>query len=110
MRRDAALAASAAASRAQVAAAPAAERPPLPPEYRFSWRRLPRDIKLIAVGLILVLLLGLGWLFVPWRPTPIPPLLGWSEPTSGRKPTPPPKAKPRPANKKAGKKKGWFPW
>ena len=100
MRREAAL------------AAPVADRPlrptpplgtmatpavPLPAQYRFSWRALPRDVKLIAVGLVLVLLAGIGWLFVPWRPKPIVPLLGWSELTpSKRRPTPPPRKSPEP--------------
>jgi hypothetical protein len=106
MRREAALAAPLAQRRGPAAPVPEAAKARLPPEYRFSWRRLPRDVKLMAVGLIAVLLLGLGWLFVPWRPTPVPPLLGWSEPTSGRKP-PPPKASPRPRGQK---KKGWLPW
>ncbi len=82
---------------------------PVPPQYRFSWRTLPRDVKLLAVGIILVLLSGIGWLFVPWRPKPIVPLLGWSEPTSSRPlPTPPPRKSPAPPPSPSGKK-GWQP-
>ena len=83
---------------------------PVPPQYRFSWRGLPRDLKLLAIGLVLVLVGGVAWLFVPWRPKPVVPLLGWSEPVSGQaRPTPPPRTHPAPAPSPKAKK-GWLPW
>lgn len=110
MTRRAALAAaqSAAPGTAASAAGAGAQAPSL---YRFSWRALPREIKLMAVGLVVVLLLGLGWLFVvPYRPKPIVPLLGWSEPTSPRKERPTPTPSPRTPGQPAPRKKGWLPW
>jgi hypothetical protein len=111
MTRSAALAAATAAPAAsgragQALAGPPgkASRPaPIPAAYRFSWRSLPRDVKFMAIGLVLVLVVGLGWLvFVPFRPKPIIPVLGWSEPTGPRKPIPTPTPRPRPAKKKRG--------
>jgi hypothetical protein len=108
MQRQAALAEAAAKKRAVMPGSAPATRPPVPAPYRFSWRSLPRDIKLMAIGLVVVLLAGLGWLFVPRRANPITPLLGWSEPTSPRKVVPPtPRPTPTPVGKK---KKGWLPW
>jgi hypothetical protein len=112
MRREAALAAPV-ADRSPRAAPPlgtmATPKVPVPAIYRFSWRALPRDLKLLAIGLVLVVVGSIAWLFVPWHPKPIVPLLGWSEPTSSRPlPTPPPR-KPEPSPSPAGKK-GWLPW
>jgi hypothetical protein len=115
--REAALAA--AAHLPPTPAAPAAGRRPRPASpYRFSWASLPGEIKLMVVGLGLVLLAGIAFLvFVPSRPQPIVPLLGWSEPTSSR-PKPSPTAAPR-AGRRARNpspspspepKKGWLPW
>ena len=83
---------------------------PLPPQSRFSWRGLPTDLKLLAIGLILVLVGSIGWLFVPRRPAPMVPLLGWSEPLSSQgRPTPPPRTSPAPSPSPSAKK-GWLPW
>ena len=83
---------------------------PVPALYRFSWHSLPRDLKFLAIGLVLVLVGGVAFLFVPWRPKPTVPLLGWSEPVSGQpRPTPPPRKSPAPAASPAPKK-GWLPW
>ena len=97
---------------------PTAPRP-LPDAYRFSWRSLPRDIKMLAISFIVVMLAGIAWLFTPWRPKPIAPLLGWSEPTAA--PTPRPTATPRPTPTRRpppgqnpsptpSPKKGFWPW
>jgi hypothetical protein len=97
-----------------VAARAAAPKQRLPSRYRFSWRALPRDLKLLSVGVVAVLLLGLGFLFVPrvpWQSKPAPPLLGWSEPQVPR-PTPTPragKARPTPSPT-AAQKKSWWPF
>jgi hypothetical protein len=116
------------ASREEALAAPApsapvrrSPRPPLPPSYRFSWRALPRDLKFLAVVVVLVVLGGLVTLFaprVPWQSKPVPPLLGWSEPPSPRpKPTPTaraarvrpsPRASPSPSP--GTEKKSWWPF
>jgi hypothetical protein len=91
-------------------AASSGPRAPVPSLHRFSWRGLPRELKLMAVGLAVVLLLGLGWVFmVPYRPQPIVPLLGWSEPTSPR-PRPTPSPSPRGSGQPKPEKKGWLPW
>ena len=83
---------------------------PVAPQYRFSWRGLPRDIKVLAISLVIVLVCGLAWLFVPSRPKAMVPLLGWSEPlASPRGATPPPRKGPQPSPSPSGKK-GWLPW
>ncbi len=112
MTRGAALAAAASPAPGSAGgAASSGPRAPVPSLYRFSWRGLPGEIKLMAVGLVVVLLLGLGWLvLVPWRPKPIVPLLGWSEPTSRRNPSPAPLPSPRPPGQPKPQKKGWLPW
>jgi hypothetical protein len=109
MRRDKALAEAAAKTLAPASRSPTARRPPVPSQYQLTWRNLPRDVKFMAVGLVVILLAGLGFLFVPYRQKPIAPLLGWSEPTSPRKPVPTPSPTPSPESKKK-KKKGWLPW
>ena len=113
VRREAALAApvaNASARRGFPLATMATPKVPVPPQYRFSWRGLPRDLKLLAIGLILVLVGSIAWLFVPWRPKPVVPLLGWSEPLSSKPPpTPPPRKSPEPSPSPAAKK-GWLPW
>jgi hypothetical protein len=92
--------------------------PALPGPY-LSWKDLPRDIKLLAVGFALVVLAGFGWLFTPWKPQPIHPLLGWSAPAPSPgpivKPTPTPKPKakrkpPRAPSPSPGAKKSFWPW
>ena len=113
MRREAALAApvaNASARRGPPLATMATPQVPVPPQYRFSWRGLPRDLKLLAIGLILVLVGSIAWLFVPWRPKPLVPLLGWSEPLSSKpRPNPTPRKSPEPSPSPAAKK-GWLPW
>jgi hypothetical protein len=108
MTRQAALAA---APRGAEGPAPsAAEGAKVPSPYRFSWRRLPGEIKLMAIGLVLVLLLGLAFLvLVPHRPTAVVPLLGWSEPRTPRR-EPSPSPSPATAKQPAPQKKGWLPW
>ena len=89
----------------------AADGARVPSPYELSWRGLPREFKLTAVGLVLVLLLGLGWLIlVPYRPKAIVPLLGWSEPSSPRKEVPTPTPSPQVPGRPAPQKKGWLPW
>lgn len=110
MTREAALAAAHNAAVGPVAG-PTPDGPTALSPYRFSWRGLPREVKLMAVGLVLVLLLGLGWLIlVPYRPKAIVPLLGWSEPTSPRKERPLPSPSPKAPGQPAPQKKGWLPW
>jgi hypothetical protein len=113
MTREAALAAPpVAAARGAGARAESAEPAPrIPDQYRFSWRRVPRDVKLMAIGLVVVSLAAIGYLFVPWKTRPVVPLLGWSEPPQGR-PSPPPttirrRGVPSPS---PSPKKGWLPW
>jgi hypothetical protein len=108
MRRDAALGAAPVAERSRratpVLGTMATPKVPVPAIYRFSWRALPRDLKLLAIGLVVVIVGSIAWLFVPWRPKPIVPLLGWSEPTSSRPlPTPPPRKSPAPSPSPAAK-------
>ncbi len=59
-----------------------------PRPRRIPWAPLGRDVKMLLVGLVVVTILAVVWmLFVPWRPEPIVPVLGFSAPA------PEPKAK-----------------
>jgi hypothetical protein len=87
--------------------------PPIAPRWRFTWGRfwrdLPRDAKAFAVGFVLILVLAVVWFFVPHRPEPITPVLGWSGTVTA--PTPKPTPTPASANPYATKpKRKWFPW
>lgn len=93
---------------APVAAAPrAAARPRrgLGLDWGAIWRDLTWDMKALAIGVLLVAVLGLVWLFVPRRPERIVPVLGIVAPAPS--PSPTPKPTPRPTAKP---KRRWLPW
>jgi hypothetical protein len=101
------------ATRAAVAPPrPSRPAPHVPRGPRFDWRRfwreLPGDIKAFAIGIVLVTILAIVWLFVPHRPTPITPVLGWSGTVTP--PTPKPTPRPSPSPRYPPTKKKWFPW
>jgi hypothetical protein len=75
------------------------------------WREAPRDVKAFAIGFVLVAVAAIVWLFVPHRPRPITPVLGWSGAVTA--PTPEPTPTPRagaPAQPPKKEKKKWLPW
>ena len=53
------------------------------------------DIKGLAIGLVAVVVLGLTWLFIPHRPDPIVPVLGFADHVPSPPPSPPPRKQPR---------------
>jgi len=65
--------------------------------YEFRWSSLPGDVKALLVGVALVAILGVGWLFFGPAPTPIAPVLGYVD--AGPPPAPRPTPRPRPAFK-----------
>ncbi|PYQ24088.1 MAG: hypothetical protein DMF79_02530 [Acidobacteria bacterium] len=54
------------------------------------------DIKGLAIGLVVVAVLGLTWLFLPHRPDPIVPVLGFADHVPTPPPSPPPKTPRKP--------------
>jgi len=78
------------------AAASRAARRPAPQAWTPRPRPVPRtpltwDLKALIIGLVVVFILAIAWMFVPWRPSPIVPVLGVQVPA------PPGKATPRPS-------------
>lgn len=63
------------------------------------WNDFTWDLKALAIGVVVVSLLGLAWLFVPRKEEPIAPVLGIVAPAPSPSPSPTPKAK-----------RWWWPW
>jgi hypothetical protein len=61
---------------------------PGPAAAHFSLRGLPRDVKVSLAVVVAVVLGGIAWLFVPYHPGPIVPVLGHVD--VAPKPQPPP--------------------
>jgi hypothetical protein len=62
------------------------------------------DVKALVIGMGLVLVLGVAWLFRPYRPDPIFPILGYNVNAPVATPTPPP---PRPVPRPRFKLPWW---
>ena len=75
---------------------PAPPAPPSPPTrprgpgfpWRDTWKDLTWDLKALAIGVVLVAILGLAWLLVSHKPEPIVPVLGIVVPAPTPTPTP----------------------
>jgi hypothetical protein len=85
------------------AAQQAAAKRPAPRTWKPRPRRLPfgplgRDVKMLLVGLAVIAVLAVVRMFMPWRPAPVYPVLGYATnaPTSKVKPTPLPVGTPPP--------------
>jgi hypothetical protein len=71
-------------------AARAARRPASParPRPRRSSAPLPRDVRAILAGLVLVAVAAIGWLAFGPHPEPVVPVLGFVDPGPPAAPTP----------------------
>ncbi len=77
--------------------------------WRSTWKELSWDLKALAIGFVVVTLLGLVWLVLPHKEEPIVPVLGIVVPAPS--PSPTPKPTPRPAPTPSPKPRGrWLPW
>jgi hypothetical protein len=85
------LAAAGAESEAVQAPPPVAARRPVRRGPRTS---LPKDVKALLVGMVIVVLAGVGWLAFGPRPKPIPPVLGVVDPGPPAAPKPTPRPTP----------------
>ncbi len=65
------------------------------PSWGDVWKDFTWDLKALAIGLVLVAILGLVWLLVPHKPEPIVPVLGIVVPAPTPNPTPTPASKPK---------------
>lgn len=70
---------------------------------------LPWEVKAAIVGLVVVVLLAVVWLFLPARPAPIHPVLGFSEPVSKPSPVASPTSRPKPGASPSPKSR-WKLW
>jgi hypothetical protein len=83
-----------AAAEAEVSPTPSR---PARPRHRGPHAPLPRDVKALLAGLVLVIVAGIGWLAFGPSPEPVTPLLGFVD--SGPPPAPTPTPPPSPAFK-----------
>jgi hypothetical protein len=71
--------------------------------WRDVWADLTWDLRALVIGIVVILLAGVGWVFVPRTEAPIVPVLGVLAPAPSPSPSPTPKPP-------AKAKRRWWPW